>query len=154
MEKTTSNYGGFLHTIKRSQWTTRESGPLAHAKPANSSDFRQKQRSQWTTRESGPLAHAKRSNTPDFRQKQRSQWSTLASGPLAQSKTALSPEFRQKQRSQWTTRASVPLAHAKRSNTPGSSDFDYFLQVTSPQARPSPKVRAFQSLSFAKATRR
>ena len=85
---------------------------------ANSPDFRQKQRSQWSTQESGPLAHAKMANTPSFRQKQRSQWTTRESGPLAQTKMANSPDFRQKQRSQWTTRESGPLAHAKPANSP------------------------------------
>ena len=47
--------------------------------------------------------------------------------------------------------ASGPLAPTKSATIP---DFDCYLQVTSPQARPSPKVRAFQSLSVSKATRR
>ena len=55
--------------------------------------FRPNQRSQWSTPESGPLAHTKSAISPVFRLNQRSQWSTPESGPLAHTKSCLFPGF-------------------------------------------------------------
>ena len=53
--------------------------------------FRPNQRSQWSTLESGPLAHAKSGLFLRFRKNLRSQWSTPESGPLAQEHRAIFP---------------------------------------------------------------